>query len=395
MQLFEATRSFAAGAIESTLERTLPYHALESYNNPRLEGDQSAFLDDEHIRELVANGEIQRIEKIADKEYIEGAGWLERYGFITKLGYAYSAVIGTPEAVNSDTVMLDTTAWGTSDRGHNEHTLRTFLKEGNFFILVGAEGSWHEETDPSGPITLADSAAAVLSFSNYAELHLNRHGKLIQPRERYLIGESRGAMVGMGTIALAEHFNQHIIAADLTAPCVPIKLTLSEAVKLIGQLVTEPTEICKLPRKLAYRTLRHYPSTVDPSHTSLAHQFAIGFALFSGEAGALAKHVKHNTFMHVTTFEKDLASMEGLWRDIFEPNEYPDVRITSLPGSHLTIADPETLMYLLIRRSLVNREMALEKPLRPGAVFDEAHEVVTMLQDCAKAKKIGKLALAA
>lgn len=400
MLLIEKAKTLVTQTAESAANLILPYDALHSYNNPRLENSAETYLDSDHIAELLKNSEITKIERIGDPEIIDGVGKIERFGFTTKLGYSYCGIIGTPETKKTDIATIGTSPWHTSDRGHNEHTVRNFMREGNPVFFVGAEGSWHENADPEGPITLADSASAVLQFANIAELYFNRRETKIQQGERNLIGESRGAMVGMGILALAEYFSQHIKFADLTAPCFPDKLTIRAALSLIDQLINEPREITRLGGRLANRTLIHYPSTIDLVPSAQKHQLAIGFALSSGEAGALAKHVPKDTLMHVSVFEKDRASMASRWLEIFPEDLFPNIRITSLEGSHLTIADPETLMYLLIRSSLAAQNTNSDHPLTQKSVFDEAHAVVTMLEEyktqkAVKSQKLGNIAVAA
>lgn len=361
--------------------RALPYQALDSYHNPRLEGDQSGYLSAEHIQELQRNANITHIELLGEPEHIAGVGTIERYGFTTTLGYSYAGIICVPKAPQSEVAIVGTSPWLTSDRGHNEHTARNFMREGNYVFFVGADGSWHNKSTPTGPITLADSAAATLAFANLAELRVNRNAEpLVKHAERNLIGESRGAMTGFGIIALAEHFEQEILFADLTAPCFPDKVRVETILRLLNQIIDEPLQMMRLGGRIANRTLLHYPATVDLWPSSLEHQFAIGFALGSGEAGALAKRINTHTLVHVTTYEKDSASDHARWQEILPHSTYPNIRITQLEGSHLTIADPETLMYLLIRNSLAKREIQRESTLTQTAIFDETHAVVAMLK---------------
>ncbi len=358
-----------------TLKSVLPFDAWQSFENPRLKDEEADFLNEEHLTEVRKNSSIVDWEYLGE-ETVEGVGTLRRMGFVTERGYAYSALIGIPENPASTVPIIGTSAWWTSTEGHNERTLRNLVRAGNFVYLVGAEGSYEpkERPEPKGPITLADSAAAVLNFSYYTTEELTEEGHTLSARERIVTGESRGGMVGMGIVALASEFNQDIIFADLTAPCLPQKMEIADILDLLKQVAREPGEIIKLVGNLTLARLIHYPSTIDLSPYSVLHQLAIGFALFSGEAGALARRIPKDILMHITVFENDFASMAESWNDIFK--NHPDVQITPLPGSHLTLADLETLLYILGRNEAVLECLASVTPLTRETVFKAGRENV-------------------
>jgi hypothetical protein len=308
-----------------------------------------------------------------DKQSIPN-GHLYRFGLKTKSGHSYSAAVGMPTAKqSSDIPIIQTGAWLTSSMGHNEHTLRTFVNNGTPFFFVGPEGSYHSSCNslkPEFDITLAKSAAAVLRFSQIIPELFD-----VNITDRALIGESRGAMVGMGVLALDSVFGQKIIFADLIAPCFPRKLEPSDALKLSGHLFHEPVSILKLAFKLGIPRLIHYPSTIDLHPTALLSQIAIGPALFSGEAGELAKLIENDKIIHITCFNDDFASMPKEWQEIFIDND--NIRITILDGSHLTIADPETLNYLIARKNSLSVEIEqYGKNLDGQRIFDRAHQLV-------------------
>lgn len=352
----------------------VPLSAWESFHNPRLEGNQDSFLNAEHISELKDQSEIVDYE-LQGETYAPGIGMIRRLGIVTKQGYCYSTFIGIPENPESEVPIIATSAWTTSTEGHNEHTMRNLMRAGNYVFFVGAEGSYEPEhpPEPISPITLASSAAAVLNFSYHAAKELIEEGHKIDPEKRVVLGESRGGMVGMGIIALAEEFAQCITYADLTAPCLPRRMRSRDLLKLLGQLTKEPAEVCKLLGKMTIGRMIHYPATFDPSPNSVKHQFAIGFALFSGEAGALARCIKRNALMHITVFEDDFASMKKEWEAIFE--DFNNVHITSLPGSHLTLADLQTLQYIIGRNKAAQICEAEGEQLTRQSVFMAAHDL--------------------
>jgi hypothetical protein len=363
----------------------LPFDAWDSFEGTPHSPDSSKYLDKEHRAQLIEHSQLTEIKEHPHEEYVAGVGLIKRAGYITKNGYAYSALIGIPETQKCDVPVIGTSAWTTSTEGHNEHTVRNFMRQGNFIIFVGAEGSYEPKNSPTpaGPITLADSAASILNYSNHVAQDLVEQGYDIDPTNRLLIGESRGAMVGMGVIALANDFNQNILASDLAAPCLPRKLQLSDIRNLTEQISKEPIELFKLAGKLTLSRLIHYPSTLDLSPYSLKHQFAIGFALFSGEAGAMARHIPNEALLHITVFNNDIASMHSDWQKIFQ--NHPNVRITPLPGGHMSIADPETLSYTLARNATSQLCINNNGELNQESVFDAAHSLIPRISKLPRA----------
>ena len=370
LRCLEKAKDAAVGSASRLL---LPSSAYESYNNPRLENPED-YLNQEHIQQLKDGSEIVDWE-IQEDEIIPGIGTIRRIGIVTKNGYGYAGLIGIPENQQSSLPIIGTSAWFTSTEGHNERVMRNFMRAGNYTVFLGSEGSYRPEynLDPNTPITLSDSAAAVLNFAYHSCRELDDDDHNIDIIDRLLVGESRGGMVGMGIIALAEEFNQNIIMADLTAPCLPRKMKLADIRNLSSQILSEPKEIIRLGGNLALSRLVHYPETLDLSPTSLKYQLLIGPALFSGEAGELARHIDKEQLLHITVFENDFASMPDVWREIFA--DFPNVRITPLPGSHLTLADLETLQFIIARNKTANNCINIGSKLTKKAVFDEAHKI--------------------
>lgn len=294
---------------------------------------------------------------------------------VTEQGYGYAGIIGTPNQPESEVPIIATSAWSISTHGHNERVMRNMVRAGNYVMFLGSEGSFrpNQKPEPISPIRLENSAAAVLNFAYHTADELNQEGHDIEQSKRIVIGESRGGMTAMGIAALDNEFGQEVILADLTAPCLPRKMKLGDISRLINQISGEPKEIIRLGGSLALSRLIHYPSTIDPHPESLKHQIASGPALFSGDSGELARHIRKDLPMHITVFENDFASMPDDWSEIFK--DHPDVRITPLSGSHLTLADPETLKYIIARNKATQRQLAIGGLLTRKTIFDAAHEI--------------------
>lgn len=321
-----------------------------------------------------------------------GGGYVERYGYVDHAGYARAGLVGIPTHAETEIPAISTPAWLTSTEGHNLHTGLKFLDNGVPFIISGAEGSyrpaWWKIRPPKTGINLANSGASLLHFSGHIAAE---HPHIIHPTDREIIGESRGGMVAMAAIALASSIReQNIVMADLTAPCFPRGLSKEDLLSFKDQLLAEPKTMVGLAGKMALRLLVHYPQTVDLHPISLLHQLALAPALFSGEAGDAGRLIDGDPLIHVTCFDDDYASMPDEWRDILAEEEHDNRRITILKGSHLTIADPETLRYIIARNQAYRllQESGItgaynkfpgillpkpEEPLSGANVFDLAH----------------------
>ena len=362
----------------------------ESYENPLLENAEVDFLSTKHVEKLRNQSGILHIQEYGEREDIPGVGELRHYNVETVHGYSYDVLVGTPETMESNIPVIGTSAWFTDTEGHNERVVRNITRAGSPVIFVGAEGSGRikAKQTPEGPITLANSAASLLSISQVISQDLlseqldadvatgamRPQEKLIDTVNRYLLGESRGGMTGMGVMALADAFGQRVLAADLTAPCLPRKLEGKREVgKLLYQIGREPSEMLKLVGKLGVGRLIHYRRTINRSRESLWHQIVIGGALFNGETGALARKVSKDAVIHMSVFENDFASMSDVWHEIFK--NHPDVRITPLPGGHMTIGDYETLQFVIGR--LKAFQICMREGIKPSAetIFEPAKEL--------------------
>lgn len=363
--------------LKSTFRDSTVGRTIDSYRNPRLENCEVNYLTPAHREELRRESEIVVWDEYADPKYVPGVGTLWRIGIQTAQGYTYDTLVGIPEKPECNIPVIGTTAWTTSLRGHNERIVRNFTRAGNYVVYVGAEGSYvaDKAPNPTSSISLANSAATVLNFSYHMVDELRKQNHDIDPSLRFVLGESRGGMVAEGIDALAEDFAQDILFSEEVAPCLPEKLkSLADLYHLCEQIAKEPREMYRLAGTLTLSRLRYYPYTIDVRGDCLRHQAIIGGALFSGEAGALARKHSDDTLKHLTVFENDFASKKSVWENIYEDNN--QVRITPLPGGHMTIADLQTLRMVLARNKAAQQCVNDGLDLTPRNVFDRAHELM-------------------
>lgn len=331
-------------------------------------------LANEEFRDDLAQGAtFHKTEELQTEIFEDGV--IYRSGFVTKDGFPYYGIVGIPRKQTTEVPAVGTTAWFTRPGGHNERVLRNMMRVGSPVIFVGAEGSYRPKEQPLSEkaTTLSRSAAAVLNFARETSLE---HPHFLHPTHRTVIGESRGAMVGMGIVALDSKFDQEVIYADLTAPCFPREIQPGDLTDIVKQYSTEPWEVARLVSKLTFRQLLHYPKTFDHKAYSLAHQAAIGRAIFSGEAGELAKLTNPSKVKHISCFNHDTASMISLWQDIFK--DHPETQVTPLKGRHLTLADPQTLSYILARNVAFQQAYNTKGTnFSKSDIFKPAHDIAS------------------
>ena len=243
-----------------------------------------------------------------------------------------------------------TPAWWTSTRGHNRHTIEHFMRLGVSGIAIGIEGSYRNPDKV--PFTLHMQSLQEHSLLRSAH-HMHKildtiqsnNDKLhIETEDMILLGESRGAMVGKGVLALADLYKRNIPYADLTAPCFPQKFSISKTPDLLKQIAQEPWEFAKLVGSISLRNMVHYPASLDAHPKAIMNNILAGPTLFSGESGELANLIPKEQNMHITTFHDDFASMPHVWEDIYA--EHQNVRIERIEGAHLTIAHSKTLEHI-------------------------------------------------
>lgn len=320
------------------------------------------------------------LAKVIDQEEIPN-GLLRRYGIITESGYPYSGLVCLPtKKVESEVPTVETASWWTSGRGFFEHTGRTYVKEGLPYVFLGQEGSYRPSLKnfrlPKEGISLARSAAALLSFSREVA---SKSKFLLHPTDRVIAGKSRGGMAGYGAIALSDFFGENILYSDITAACFPRGMRVSDMHKLAHHLKSEPRSIGQLGGKLTLKQLVHYPSTLDLNPIAIMYQLGIAPALLSGETGDLARLIDRDQTIHVTGYEEDPACMLEVQEEIFK--NFDNVRVSRVPGSHLSIADRETQAYNIARRRAYIRlggEAIKKVEIDSDVFFDLAHEMVEL-----------------
>ena len=339
---------------------------LEMSQSERSKAERDALLAGSRIKTMEDLGPVREFRN----------GTIRDIGLTTMAGYSYAAMVGVPKYQTSNVPLTETTAWFMGLDGYYRHEALSYMGVGNFVVTVGAEGSYHSGTDHGGKIkdiSLKQSAAAILNFTKEI---VGEYDDL-DPETSIVKGASRGAMVGNGIIALADVYSMKVLYADLTAPCFPRPFNpLRDTLGLVNFMANEPQTLVNLGFQTPLTLARRYNASIDFHPASFVHQIAITGALFSGEAGELARSIDPNIDpqMHVSTFGNDLLSMHQDWEEIYRA--YAGVRVTPLKGSHLALADKQTHAYQLARNLAFQRQLSAGMMIDAHAISADAHEIV-------------------
>jgi len=297
---------------DSIVERT-----LQSFHNPRLEN--GTYLSREHRDELYEQSEIIVCDEYQEPVYTPGVGTFHHIGIVTAQGYGYGGLVGIPESPNSpiNVPVIGSTPWYTSLEGYNQGVVERLTKDGNYVFMLGAEGGYPSpiHREETSPITLANSTAALLRFSEMMAAELANEGHIIDPRNRLFVGASRSAAMGLGASVIAADYDQSILAIEAIAPRFPEKLNAVDIPKLVRQVGCEAVKLSFLPLQLGLRHTINHRTTVDLRPQSLLLQPEIGGAIMSGEAGAFTSGMSRDQFLTMVLFSKDGQHEHQSWKD--------------------------------------------------------------------------------
>jgi len=265
-------------------------------------------------------------------------------------GTPYPLVTGIPakKDIKSDTAVVFTTAWMTASNGHNRHTLHKIMKLGYPTVMIGPEGQYRNKSlNVVG--RLLDASKMSLPRTVY---NMNRvlDEKLDQidarPDKIIVLGESRGAMTGVG-FSVEQYAGDRTSAySDITAPCFARKPDINEVPAIITQLGSEVVTLGKLALELFGPRLKYYGATLHKDPEYYAKEVIKAWSLMNGDAGKLAKARRWHP-MHVRKFVNDGWSQENEWEDLYNDDDL--VHVESIDGYHLDIAKRETLRNIGMR----------------------------------------------
>ena len=297
-------------------------------------GNQESFTD---LARIIKNPTVN--QPLETRKH----GQLNHELAIMEDGDAYPITTATPKHSRSDTAIVFTTAWLTSTRGHNRHTMLRLMQLGYPVIMIGPEG---EVRSPE--LTRKERFEHALHSDMYKIVHdMNRilDAKLpaekLRENEIIVLGESRAAMTGFGLDVPQFSGRRRAAYTDLTAPCFARPPKLEELPDIALQLVPEGLTLVKLGFKLFGKRLRHYGATLHDDPEYYFKELLKVPQLMSGKAGSLAMATRVETPTHIRDFTKDGWSQTDEWPDMLGHKHTS--RIELAHGYHLDIADPATL----------------------------------------------------
>lgn len=277
---------------------------------------------------------------------------LERYKITMTDGRQLNANVYTTPHPKNDRFILQTGAWLTNSRGHNQNSQRKLAEAGYDSLFIGHIGEErasiseeigrlvlkpHQVLQEIRGISLARQAHTI---TEAAPIFAEMYGKNTQTFDLY--GESRGAMTGLGVMAYSPLAGIAINKAMLVAPCFETALSDRVQTETSMQLSLEVFNALKGLGQVSVKRLLHYPSTINLSPKSLAYELAHVKTLLNGDAGRFVKHIPHGQNAMILAFDNDLAGQRKYWRRAFV--DHSNVIIQAAPGGHISgIIDRRTI----------------------------------------------------
>lgn len=286
--------------------------------------------------------ELREISRLGDQQCKDGHVSFEVA--VMDDGTPYPIVTGLPKEPRSDTAIVYSTAWLTSTKGHNRHTLHRMMRHGYPTVMIGPEGQLRNR-DQNFLGRLLDARHMSLtrtSFNMNRVLDKKLNNMDVRGEEIITLGESRGAMTGFGFDTEEYSGDRRARYSDLTAPCFARKPLLEEADDIAAQLLSEIKTLGKLGVDLfSNKMLRQKSGTLHKDPEYYLKEVIKAWNLMNGQAGDLARAGRPDTPMHIRVFESDGWSQANDWEILFENR--PQVKIERATGFHLDIAEPTTL----------------------------------------------------
>lgn len=318
---------------------------------------------------LVIGEDVQNLS-IEDKKVYrdplrldEGTIWFDEYSFSN--GFHYRQITGLPSTQKHDVAVDIGTPWLTTEEGHNFRTLLRVMSAGMPARLIGPPRIWADGRLPHHRFinTIDDAKNVELLHDAYAFLTiLDAHDQdgswkyAIEPGNSLYYGESRGAMIGFGIIALSKLFEREVHLSELVDPCLATETSLKELLtpanieKGLAEVGSLVKLICTIARE---NRRRHYRQTFDPSLDYVIPALTTWGALSSGQAGQMASGIPDSTVAGVTFFNASVANQETYYRDILKDKTL--IEYFTGDGGHLGLA-LRTSLFRSIGRMLVAQD---------------------------------------
>jgi hypothetical protein len=231
----------------------------------------------------------------------------------------------------TDVASIETSAFTTKFGGLNLRRQLALSRLGIESTFVGVQ----QNRNKFGH--LEESAHDQLEVAQFTAEQFGRDQEYI-----LLNGISRGAMIDLGAASIAAEHNQTVLYGDYIVPCFPFGLDL-DTVRNIGSILKNEKDPVKSLLSIPWRTLRHYPGTVDKHPLKILQQLKEVPTLLSGTVGTMIldnkEQVAPNMFGHVTVYRGDVLSHAEQWQRHFSSDKYPHMVVDMQEGGgHMSCA---------------------------------------------------------
>jgi hypothetical protein len=158
----------------------------------------------------------------------------------------------------------------------------------------------------------------------------------VDPDKAIAIGDSRGAMVGLGMAVDKYSYGRKVPYIDITAACAPRQFKLKEWPRVLAQLGVEAAHMSEFAIEYGKRgQIGRYLASIlpaDPAHGLNAIRTLPG--LVNGDTGRLFDATAIETYIHCEEFTGDYWSQIEEWKARF--TDRPNANLEIYAGSHIS-----------------------------------------------------------
>lgn len=148
-------------------------------------------------------------------------------------------------------------------------------------------------------------------------------------------GDSRGAMIMNGVMALNKRMQREIVDAFIVDPCLAERIQYWRP-RVLGHYATKfGVEVISLGRQIGRMPNTEKIEHIERLDFSPARTLRTGLPLRTGEAGDLAQQLNSEQKAHVVLFLSSLANQYKVWQRIYA--QYSNVSVGMVDGSHLSL----------------------------------------------------------
>jgi hypothetical protein len=183
-------------------------------------------------------------------------------------------------------------------------------------------------------------------------------------------GYSRGAMIGLGLLAVANHFDRSFPYSDLIDPCLcnTVKTQKLNPLEIGKYLIEEVGSLVREVKALPESELLHLAQTIHVDLCFWLQQLTTGIGLFEGEAGRFSDMISKDNVLHLTFFSNSPFNQADKWISAFK--DYPNFGFSIIDGYHTSGINPGN------RKNSVGRIVLANKLILEGVNANQIMSVI-------------------